>query len=198
MNIYKYITIIFLLSIPLTSQGTIISLGNDVFFDDIEGQYWFRDLSYFTNADYFEQLNLIDQLTLSGNATYQEQQGAWRFALQEDLNNIAGNYGVDEFVNQFNHTVVNSTGPLYYGRIGDPSLTVQDATWSYVAQSNSAGNIINGSIGSLGYATSSSFIGAWVVADAIVSVPAPGTLWLFLSGIIFLSLSRKIASPYKR
>ena len=81
--------------------------GQTITYDDVTGYYWYRNLPYFTNMTYAQQITAIAGLGTFGNIS-----GGWHMATVEDIESLAANPG-QSIVDTFLRTEAPGTPPVH-------------------------------------------------------------------------------------
>jgi len=76
-SILLVLLIISIITFSGSVSAELVYIDKGIIYEDVGDQYWFQDLSFFTNKNYYEQIETI--ATLSGN---------WRMANKEDIDNL--------------------------------------------------------------------------------------------------------------
>jgi len=167
-----------------------------------DDQYWIRDFTKFANRSYGEQLAAIDAMNQSSSLSGGPW-GDWRMAQKEDILGMSHGDGFfyeffqpSDAQHDFSHNEYSYNNVFYFGRIDDWSEEyegehcVSAQNWDYLLYSD--GHIQNLDHWNNGLDTNAnpgddvaeSWLGAWVVADYLNSVPEPPSLLLFSAGIL--------------
>lgn len=94
--------------------------GESVVYDTVTGYHWYRNLPYFTNMTYAQQITAIAGLGTFGNIS-----GGWHMATLEDIQSLAANPG-QSIVDTFLPTYMVVSPPCtvrWAGRYEDPFVT---------------------------------------------------------------------------
>lgn len=171
-----------------------------------DDMYWGRDFSRFTNRTYGEQLDSIAALNISSSLA-SKSWGNFRMASMDDVRGLFTNPMGDWFYNIFQPSYEQvSTGldytyhnVFYFARINDWSEvwgqsdmhSVSARNYDYLEYSDGHqqhldqwSNGLDSEFDNHGDDVADPWLGAWVVADHLDSVPEPSSLLLFSAGIL--------------
>ena len=187
------------LSLPGLAGASLITQG-DVVYDDINDQYWVKDLKTFYLQTYDEQIAAIAGLSETDLGSY----GTWRMATGEDMGNLYG-YDAKDIFSAFDASLISEreypTGTFvgtqenYRGRYDEIVSAGKHGITDLLFQTDTSGeySFIKKAYGSTYDASYGSNLAAWVVVDGGTSaVPVPAAVWLLGSGLVGLvGLRRK-------
>jgi hypothetical protein len=141
-----------------TAKAELLYLDQGVIYETIGDQYWFQDLSFFINQNYYEQMAAVSELD-----------GNWKMADEKDIDNL-WMYDSIEIGEAFtpSYVVIRSyDGMVSTGWRGRTNYIFTDDPVSYATpniwKKNDIWNekIIFGTFPD----TATEFLGAWVVTD---------------------------------
>jgi hypothetical protein len=174
-KIFRILAIsLMILMLAGTSNATLISISDDIFFDDINNLYWYDNPGAFDTLSLAAQISQIDALNISVGADVFD---SWTMANQDDVSLLVNyNYIGTNWLDVFD-------GTWQIEDLGD------DRDWSLYANAQSSA-LKNGSdvrlrvddLGgdwSLKYDDFTEVMGAWVVQRGAPNpVPEPSTIVL--------------------
>jgi hypothetical protein len=188
---------IFLFMSTGQAQAALTAQGNYIF-DDIQNQYWVRDLSSFQNKTWDQQVNTLSTLPgeIAGNLL-----GDWRIAGSGDLNALLYSPEQVYYLFQGDYLLQGAQlGTYLAGRIdvtgwrGNQMIfTVaerfghpEDYLFSYLGD----GLFTKYGVQSWPKSFPSPDLSAWVLAD-VVTTPIPSALYLLGSALPFIAFFRR-------
>jgi len=175
--------LLMILGIAGTAGAALMTISDDIFFDDINNLYWYDNPGAFNSTSLTTQLNQINGLSVTVGSDLYNQ---WTMANQNDVSNLV------------NANWVGTTWLNVFDGLWELENLDDNRDWSLYARAQSSPTKFGSDVRlrvddfgvdwQLSYGNYTGSVGAWVIqAEPASPVPEPATLFLLGSGLVGLA-----------